>query len=178
MQLVVGTMILLFGMRWLRKAILRAAGLIALHDEVAAFAKNSAAMRGIGGMGAGMDRVAFAAAFNITMMEGTEVVFLVIALGAGGLLMAASAGAGLAALAVAGLGLALHRPLARVPENAMKFAVGVLLSGFGTFWVGEGKGAAWAGGEWAIPGLMAAWLGIALGMVRVCRARARIGVVA
>jgi len=177
-QLVVGTMILLFGMRWLRKAILRAAGLIALHDEAAAFAKSSAAMRGIGGVGAGMDRVAFAAAFNITMMEGTEVVFLVIALGAGGLLAAASAGAGLAAVAVAVLGLALHRPLARVPENAMKFAVGVLLSGFGTFWVGEGAGVAWVGGEWAIPGLMAAWLGIALGMVRVCRARARIGVVA
>lgn len=177
-QLVVGTMILLFGMRWLRKAILRAAGLIALHDETVAFAKNAAAMRGVGGMGARMDRVAFAAAFNITMMEGTEVVFLVIALGAGGLLGAASVGAGLAAVTVAGLGLALHRPLARVPENAMKFAVGVLLSGFGTFWVGEGAGATWVGGEWAIVGLMAAWLGIALGMVGACRARARIGAVA
>jgi uncharacterized membrane protein len=178
-QLVVGTMILLFGMRWLRKAVLRAAGLIPLHDEEAAFAKNAAAMRGASirsaGSARGWDRLGFAAAFNITMLEGTEVVFIVIALGAGGsgLLWPASLGAGLAALAVAGLGLALHRPLARVPENTLKFTVGVLLSGFGTFWVGEGAGIAWPGGDLAIPCLMAAWLAVAMCLVAACRAQAR-----
>jgi uncharacterized membrane protein len=174
-QLVVGTMILLFGMRWLRKAVLRAAGLIPLHDEEAAFAKSAAAMRGVAGA-RGWDKLGFAAAFNITMLEGTEVVFIVIALGAGGagaggsgLLWPASAGAGLALLAVAGLGLALHRPLARVPENTLKFTVGVLLSGFGTFWVGEGAGVEWPGGELAIPGLMAAWLVVAMCLAPVCQ---------
>jgi len=171
-QLVVGTMVLLFGLRWLRKAILRAAGRIPLHDEAAAFAKNTAAMRSGAGRGAAaLDRVAMAAAFNITMLEGTEVVFLVIAFGAGGtgLLLSASVGAVAALLVVVGLGLALHRPLARVPENTLKFAVGVLLSGFGTFWVGEGAGFAWPGGDAAIPMLVVAYLAIAAVLVPMCR---------
>jgi uncharacterized membrane protein len=173
-QLAVGTMILLFGMRWLRKAILRAAGLIPLHDEQAAFAKNAATMRAAG-RGQGWDRLAFAAAFNIVMLEGTEVVFIVIALGAGGsgLLLPAGLGALAALLAVAGLGFALHRPLARVPENTLKLVVGVLLSGFGTFWVGEGAGFAWPGSDFAIPCLMGAYLALALCMVPGCRSRAR-----
>jgi Ca2+/H+ antiporter, TMEM165/GDT1 family len=173
-QLVVGTMILLFGMRWLRKAVLRSAGLLPLHDEDAAFAKNAAAMRGASRAG-GWDKPAFAAAFNITMLEGTEVVFIVIALGAGGtgLLLPASVGAVLALLAISALGLALHRPLSRVPENTLKFVVGVLLSGFGTFWVGEGAGVVWPGRDLAIPCLMAAWLAIALCLVPVSRAQAR-----
>jgi uncharacterized membrane protein len=171
-QFVVGTMILLFGLRWLRKAILRAAGRIALHDEAAAFEKNTAAMQSgtVEQLGA-LDRVALAAAFNITMLEGTEVVFIVIALGAGGtgLLMPASLGAVAALLFVAGLGFALHRPLARVPENNLKFVVGVLLSGFGTFWVGEGAGFAWPGEDLAIPALVAAYLAIAVVLVPMCR---------
>jgi uncharacterized membrane protein len=173
-QLGVGLMILLFGMRWLRKAILRAAGLIPLHDEQAAFAKNAAAMRDAG-RGQGWDKLAFAAAFNITMLEGTEVVFIVIALGAGGsgLLLPAGLGALAALVAVAGLGFALHQPLARVPENTLKFVVGVLLSGFGTFWIGEGAGFAWPGGDLAIPCLMGAYLAIALCLVPACRSRAR-----
>ena len=173
-QFVVGTMVLLFGLRWLRKAILRAAGRIPLHDEEAAFAKNTAAMRtGARGVGA-MDRVALAAAFNITMLEGTEVVFIVIALGAGGtgLLLPASVGAVAALLVVTGLGVALHRPLARVPENKLKFVVGVLLSGFGTFWVGEGAGLQWPGEDLAILALVAGYLAIALALVPVCRADA------
>ena len=179
LQLVVGVLVLLFGLRWLRKAILRSAGLIPLHDEVAAFAKNTASMRdGAGGV-RGWDKVAFAAAFNITMLEGTEVVFIVIALGAGGsgLLLPASLGAVGALLAVVALGVALHRPLARVPENTLKFAVGVLLSAFGTFWVGEGAGFAWPGPasaspDLAIPCLVAAYLAIAVGLVPLCRALA------
>jgi uncharacterized membrane protein len=139
-QLVVGSMILLFGLRWLRKAILRSAGLIPLHDEQAAFQENASAMRERGaGHSQAWDKLAFAAAFNITMLEGTEVVFIVIALGAGGsgLLVPASVGAAAALAVVIALGLALHRPLARVPENTLKFIVGVLLSAFGTFWVGR-----------------------------------------
>jgi Ca2+/H+ antiporter, TMEM165/GDT1 family len=178
-QLVVGAMILLFGMRWLRKAILRAAGLIPLHDEAAAFAKNTAAMQAAAQATTPAsallipDKLAFAAAFHITMLEGTEVVFLVIALGAGGLLAPAAAGAALAALTIAALGLALHRPLARVPENTLKFTVGVLLSGFGTFWVGEGVAVRWPLGDLAILYLIAAWLVLAAEMVAVTRARSK-----
>ena len=173
-QLVVGAMILLFGLRWLRKAILRAARLIPLHDEAAAFEKEAAAMRGLGRAG-GWDKVAFAASFNITMLEGTEVVFIVVALGAGGtgLLLPAGLGAAAALLVIIALGVALHRPLARVPENTLKFVVGVLLSAFGTFWVGEGAGFAWPGSDLAIPCLMAAYLAIALCLVPMCRAGAR-----
>jgi len=177
-QLVVGAMILLFGLRWLRKAILRAAGLIPLHDEQAAFAKSTASMRG-GSAGAKWDRLAFAAAFNITMLEGTEVIFIVIALGAGGtgLLLPASLGAAVALLVIIALGFALHRPLARVPENTLKFVVGVLLSAFGTFWVGEGAGLAWPGPaaanpDLAIPFLAAAYLAVALWLVPICRTAA------
>jgi len=170
-QLAVGAMILLFGLRWLRKAILRSAGLIPLHDEEAAFAKNTAAMRGGAGSGRGWDKVAFAASFHITMLEGTEVVFIVIALGAGGtgLLLPAGVGAAAALLVIAALGFALHRPLARVPENTLKFVVGVLLSAFGTFWVGEGAGFAWPGSDLAIPCLMVAYLAIALCLVPMSR---------
>lgn len=173
LQLVVGALLLLFGLRWLRKAILRAAGVIPLHDEMAAFAKQSDAMRGHGVAG-GWDRVAFGAAFQITMLEGIEVVFIVIAIGAGGagLLLPASLGALAALLVVAVLGLAIHRPLARVPENSLKFVVGVLLSAFGSFWVGEGIGAAWPGADWSILALIVGFLAIALLTVPLCRARA------
>lgn len=171
LQLFVGVLLLLFGLRWLRKAVLRSAGLIALHDEEAAFAKNSAAMRSGLQAGAGLDKVAFGTAFNIVMLEGTEVVFIVIAIGAGraGMLLPASLGAVAALVVVIGLGLVLHRPLARVPENALKFTVGVLLSAFGTFWVGEGLGLAWPGEDWSIVALLAGYLLLAFAMVAACR---------
>lgn len=180
-QLVVGAMILLFGLRWLRKAILRWAGLIALHDEQAAFQKEAAAMRSANtGRIRGWDKLAFAAAFHITMLEGTEVVFIVIALGAGGsvLLLSASLGAAAALLVIVVLGVALHRPLARIPENTLKFIVGVLLSAFGTFWVAEGAGLAWpipasASPDLAVPCLMAVYFALALCLVAVCRRRMR-----
>jgi uncharacterized membrane protein len=170
-QLVVGTLLLLFGLRWLRKAILRAAKLIPLHDEAAAFAKNSAAMRNLGTGHSAWDKIAFAASFNITMLEGTEVVFIVIAIGAGrtGMLFPASMGAVAALLAVIALGLVLHRPLARIPENTLKFTVGVLLSAFGTFWVGEGMDLAWPGADWSILALIIAYLAVALVLVPLCR---------
>jgi uncharacterized membrane protein len=172
-QLVVGALLLLFGLRWLRKAVLRSAGIIPLHDEAAAFVKETEAMRRLGG-GGGWDRVAFGAAFQITMLEGTEVVFIVIAIGAGGagLLMPASLGALAALLVVVLLGLAIHRPLANVPENTLKFVVGVLLSAFGSFWVGEGIGLDWPGADGAILGLIAGFLIIAWLAVPLCRSQA------
>jgi uncharacterized membrane protein len=170
LQVVVGGLLLLFGLRWLRKAILRSAGLLPLHDETAAFAKNSAAMHQHG-TASGFDTIAFGAAFQITMLEGTEVVFIVIAIGAGGagLLLPASLGALAALVVVTLLGLLLHRPLARVPENVLKFIVGVLLSAFGTFWVGEGFGLPWAAGDWSILLLMVGYLLLAAGSVYLCR---------
>jgi uncharacterized membrane protein len=170
-QLVVGALLLLFGLRWLRKAILRAAGIIPLHDEAAAFEKETAAMRKLGDGGGGLDRVAFGAAFQITMLEGVEVVFIVIAIGAGGtgLLLPTSLGALAALLLVVILGIAVHKPLANVPENALKFVVGVLLSAFGTFWIGEGIGLDWPGADWSILGLIAGFLLVAWLSVPLCR---------
>jgi len=173
LQLALGTLLLLFGMRWLRKAILRAAGIIPLHDEAAAYVREVATLRGSGRIAAGWDRVAIGAAFKITMVEGIEVVFIVIAVGSAGqgLLLPAGLGALAALAAVVLLGLALHRPVASIPENALKFAVGVLLCAFGTFWAGEGMGLAWPGGDWSVPGLIAGFLVVALLTVRACRAR-------
>jgi uncharacterized membrane protein len=171
-QLVVGGLLLLFGMRWLRKAILRAAGVIPLHDEEAAFAKESAALRSLGG-GGRWDKVGIATAFKITLLEGLEVVFIVIAVGAGGsgLLVPASLGALAALFVVVLLGVLVHRPLSTIPENMFKFIVGVLLSAFGAFWAGEGMGLAWPGEDWSIPGLVAGFLVVSLLAVRLCRDR-------
>ncbi|MBV8914489.1 MAG: hypothetical protein JOZ05_15795 [Acetobacteraceae bacterium] len=159
-QLGVGTLLLLFGMRWLRKAVLRSAGVIALHDEDAAYATETAALRTLGRLGQGWDRIAVGAAFKITLVEGIEVVFIVIALGAvgHGALVPASVGAGAALLVVVGLGVLLHRPIASIPENLLKYLVGVLLCAFGTFWVGEGIGLEWPGGDLAVLGLSAGFL--------------------
>lgn len=171
LQLWVGVLLLLFGLRWLRKAVLRSAGLIALHDETAAFQKSERAMRvGVEDL-RGFDKVGFGTAFNIVMLEGTEVVFIVIAIGAGGvgLLLPAVAGAAAALVVVLALGVVLHRPLARVPENTLKFVVGVLLSAFGTFWVGEGLGLRWPGEDWSILGLLAGYLVLSVAMVAACR---------
>jgi Ca2+/H+ antiporter, TMEM165/GDT1 family len=175
LQLTVGALLLLFGLRWLRKAILRAAGLIGLHDEQAAFAKNTEAMRHLTDNPTQWDKIAFAAAFNITMLEGTEVVFIVVAIGAGraGMLLPASLGAVAALLVIIVLGIVLHRPLAKVPENTLKFIVGVLLSAFGTFWVGEGIGLPWPASDWSILDLIAAYLAIALILIPICRSRSK-----
>jgi uncharacterized membrane protein len=172
LQLVIGTLLLLFGLRWLRKAILRSAGQIPVHDEEEAFAKNSASMRKLPGAGR-WDRMAFATAFQIVMLEGTEVVFIVVAVGAGGagLLLPASLGAIAALVVVVAFGFALHRPLANVPENKLKFVVGILLSAFGTFWVGEGAHFIWPRGDWSILGLVLGYFIIAILTVALCRGR-------
>ncbi|TXM73818.1 hypothetical protein FV226_08405 [Methylobacterium sp. WL12] len=173
-QLVVGGLLLLFGMRWLRKAILRSAGVIALHDEDEAYGKQAAALGTGGGGRLRWDAVAVTTAFKITMLEGLEVVFIVVAVGAGGagLLVPASLGALGALIVVVALGVALHRPLSMVPENTLKFTVGVLLSAFGAFWVGEGIGLDWPGGDWAVAALTAGFLGLSVLAVPTCRRRA------
>ncbi len=175
-QFAVGVLLLLFGLRWLRKAILRAAGIIPLHDEEAAFAAEQAALSKFGRLTQGWDRIAVATAFKITMLEGIEVVFIVIAVGAAGpaTLAAASIGALAALLLVIALGLALHRPVSMVPENTLKFAVGVLLSAFGTFWAGEGMGLQWPGEDWSLLALIAIFLAAALAAVRLCRTDSRV----
>jgi len=174
LQIVVGTLLILFGLRWLRKAILRSAGVLALHDEDQAFQKNRDAMLKLGAAGGGFDAIAFGAAFQICMLEGTEVVFIVIAVAAGGtgLIVPASLGALAAFVMVAALGLVLHKPMSRVPENTLKFIVGVILSGFGAFWVGEGIGVAWPGDDLSILGLVVGFGFLGLIGVPLCRAAA------
>jgi uncharacterized membrane protein len=159
LQLMIGVLLLLFGMRWLRKAILRAAGIIPLHDEEAAYAAGTAELRE---HRTRLDWLAGLASFKAVLLEGLEVVFIVIAVGGGrGLLLPASAGALAACALVAIAGFALRRPLARVPENTLKLAVGVMLSAFGVFWTGEGLGIAWPGADLAIVGFAVLFLLVA-----------------
>lgn len=152
LQLTIGVLLLLFGLRWLRKAILRAAGVIAFHDELKAFDAETAELRHAAERHeTHLDWLAGLAAFKAVVLEGLEVVFIVIAVGAGrGLLVPASLGAAAACVLVLIVGVVVHRPLARVPENALKFGVGVMLSAFGVFWTGEGLGVAWPGEDAAI----------------------------
>jgi uncharacterized membrane protein len=160
LQLMIGVLLLLFGMRWLRKAILRAAGIIPLHDEEAAYAAGTAELRE---HRTRLDWLAGLASFKAVLLEGLEVVFIVIAVGGGrGLLLPASAGALAACALVAIAGFALRRPLARVPENTLKLAVGVMLSAFGVFWTGEGLGIAWPGADLAIVGFAVLFLLVAM----------------
>ena len=164
LQIGVGILLLLFGMRWLRKAVLRAAGLIALHDEEAAFAAETAQLQDEARrQRARADWLAALAAFKAIVVEGLEVVFIVIAVGAGrGLLVPASLGALAACALVLAIGAVVHRPLSRVPENLLKFGVGVMLSAFGVFWTGEGLGIAWPGQDVALLLFAALFLGAGL----------------
>lgn len=168
LQIVIGVLLLLFGLRWMRKAILRAAGFIALQD--AAFAAETSALRGLRDRKATrLDRIATLTAFKAVLLEGLEVVFVVVALGAERGMLSAAVGAGVACIAVLLLGLAIHRPLARVPENALKFVVGVLLSTFGVFWTGEGLGIAWPGADLAIIVFAAVFLGTGCAAIGLAR---------
>jgi uncharacterized membrane protein len=165
LQLAIGILLLLFGMRWLRKAILRAAGILALHDEEKAFAMATAELTRTGA-GPRVDWPAGIASFKAVLVEGLEVVFIVIAVSAahGGLLPAIVSALAACALVVAA-GLIVYRPLARVPENILKFAVGVMLSAFGLFWTGEGLGVPWPGADLAIVGFVVVFLAVGLASV-------------
>src|SRR5438132_3642915 len=172
LQLTIGVLLLLFGMRWLRKAILRAAGVIALHDETEVFAANTAALRAHTRR---LDWLAGLASYKALLLEGLEVVFVVIAVGAGrGLLVPASIGALAACALVAVVGLIVHRPLARVPEHALKFTVGVMLSAFGLFWTGEGLGVSWPGADLVILAFAALLMLVAALTVLVLRREAQL----
>ena len=169
LRLVVGGLLLVFGLQWLRKAILRAAGVKALHDEEAIFEQEAAAAQQEA-LGEGMDSYAFAIAFKAVLLEGLEVAFIVLTFGANqGDVPLAALAAVLAVLAVIVAGMAARAPLARVPENAMKFVVGVLLTSFGIFWGTEGAGASWPGGDAALPVLVLLLATVAWLMVRQLR---------
>lgn len=152
LKLVVGTLLLLFGLRWLHKAVLRSAGAVAMHDEERAYRRTVEDLRAAATQ---RDWIGFLLALKGVFLEGLEVVFIVIAVGGTrGTLPWATAGAILAAITVAAVGAAVRRPLARVPENTLKYAVGVMLTSLGTFWVGEGMGASWPGDFVSIAGLI------------------------
>lgn len=170
LRLVVGGLLLVFGLQWLRKAILRAGGAKALHDEMATFEEEAVAAERAA-VSEGIDSYAFAISFKAVLLEGLEVAFIVLTFGANqdDVPLAALA-AVLAVVTVIAAGLLARAPLARVPENSMKFVVGVLLTTFGVFWGAEGAGATWPGGNAALPVLVvviaaASWL-----MVRGLRA--------
>jgi uncharacterized membrane protein len=173
LQFIVGLLLLLFGLRWLRKAVLRAAGIIALHDEDAAYQRETAHLKQeVARREARADWLAGLTAFKAVMVEGLEVVFIVIAVGAGrGLIWAASFGALGAVALVLSIGALLHQPLRRVPENALKFAVGVMLSSFGVFWTGEAFGVPWPGDDLAVAGFIALFLAASMGLVAWLRGR-------
>jgi uncharacterized membrane protein len=175
LRVLVGGRVLIFGLQWLRKAILRRAGLKAKHDELAAYAEEAELAREAGGRRAGFDGYSFTLACKGVLLEGLEVVFIVLTFGANqhrvGL---AAAAAGAAVLLVVIAGAAARAPLANVPENTIKFAVGVMLSSFGMFWGAEGAGARWPGGDAAllaiVPGVLLAALAMAWAVERGARA--------
>jgi len=169
LQFVVGVLLILFGMRWLRKAILRGVGVIALHDEAAAFSKETTALQQQAN-DRRADYLAGLAAFKAVLLEGVEVVFIVIAVGAAhSQTLYASFGALAAFALVTLIGLVVHKPLARVPENALKFVVGLMLSSFGIFWTGEGLGAEWPGADLALVAIFAIVALTAFAMLRWLR---------
>ncbi|MBN2629273.1 MAG: TMEM165/GDT1 family protein [Rhodobacteraceae bacterium] len=172
LQLVIGVLLLLFGIGWLRKAALRAGGVIPLHDEAAIFAQQMAHLGADARRRtASLNWIAGMTAFKAVLLEGLEVVFIVIAVGAGrGLLWPASLGALAACALVLVVGAILHRPLARVPENSLKFGVGVMLSAFGVFWTGEGLGVDWPGADLALLVFAALFFGAGLLAARLARA--------
>lgn len=152
LQLGIGVLLLLFGIGWLRKAALRAGGVIPLHDEDAVFVQETAHLsEQAHRKKISLDWIAGITAFKAVLLEGLEVVFIVIAVGAGRrLLWPASLGALAACMAVLLVGVVVHKPLSRVPENTLKFGVGVMLSAFGVFWTGEGLGVEWLGADLAL----------------------------
>jgi uncharacterized membrane protein len=156
LRVVVGTLLLVLGMSWLRKAMLRSSGHKALHDEDAIFAKETSELRqGVAAPRGQRDGIGFAVAFKGVFLEGTEVVLIVVSLGASDhRLGIAAAAAGAAAVVVAGIGVVVARQLSEVPENLIKMIVGVMLTSFGLFWVGEGAGVHWPGSDLAILALI------------------------
>jgi uncharacterized membrane protein len=171
LRLVVGALLLVFGLQWLRKAILRSSGYKQLHDEEEAFRVEQARAAAAGAeQKAGLDWYSFTVAFKGVLLEGLEVVFIVISFGAAqDRLAPAVIGALAAVVVVLVAGLVVRGPLERVPENTIKFTVGVLLTGFGCFWAAEGAGVEWPGDELSLLGVIAFFALVSLGLVRALR---------
>ena len=182
LQLVIGALLLIFGLQWLRKAILRSAGLKAEHDEVATFEAEARAARGAAPQTVmGLDWFAFVVSFKGVLLEGLEVVFIVLTFGlSAGNVPLAAIGAAIAGAIVLAVGAVVHRPLSRVPENTIKYGVGILLSTFGTFWAIEGLGVfapdqsslEWPAGDLALLGVLVGWLVLSRVLVATLRRRA------
>ncbi|HMH47348.1 MAG TPA: hypothetical protein VK538_06480 [Solirubrobacteraceae bacterium] len=174
LRLLIGVLLLGFGLQWLRKAILRAAGRKALHDEREVFARESSAATRLSESRRGFDRYSFAIACKGVLLEGFEVALIVVTLGSDHHHIALASASALAAIAVvAAAGFAARAPLARVPENTLKFVVGVMLSSYGIFWLAEGAGASWPGGDASLLGIMAVLLGCSsLSILALRRVRA------
>jgi len=173
LRLVVGALLLAFGLQWLRKAILRASGFKALHDEAAIYAEELAEARTAGREErAGMDWYGFTLSFKGVLLEGLEVAFIVVTFGsAQGNIALAAVAAGAALVLVATVGVLVRAPLARVPENTLKFAVGVMLTTFGIFWSAEGAGADWPGGDASLPGVLIFVIAVSFASVVLLRRR-------
>jgi uncharacterized membrane protein len=176
LRLIVGGLLLVFGLQWLRKAVLRAAGHKALHDEDAIFARQRAAATAAAAQGRGRvrDWYAFTVSFKGVLLEGLEVVFIVLTFGSNQHdvpLAAIAAAAAVVLVTVAGV--VVRAPLARVPENTLKFVVGIMLTGFGLFWGAEGAGADWPGGDAALLGVIPAIAVFALALVAILRRAVR-----
>jgi uncharacterized membrane protein len=174
LRVIVGGLLLIFGLQWLRKAILRAGGYLPLHDEEAAYEKQRARVGGAArDYRHGVDWYSFTVSFKGVFLEGLEVAFIVVTFGAarrhGVAIAAAAAAAALAIVFV--VGVVVRAPLSRVPENALKFAVGVLLTSFGLFWSGEGAGVNWPGDDAALLGILGLMLISSLAIVRMLRCR-------
>ena len=172
LRVVVGGLLLVFGLQWLRKAILRGAGLKALRDETDEFEHDRRAALAAGVPGPRFDAYSFTVAAKGVLLEGLEVAFIVVTFGANQHRVGLAAAAAAAAIVVVVVaGLALRAPLARVPENTMKFAVGVMLTSYGMFWGAEGAGAEWPGGDAALLVIIPAVLALALALTIIVRRR-------
>ncbi|HWF50296.1 MAG TPA: hypothetical protein VG294_06585 [Solirubrobacteraceae bacterium] len=170
LRVAVGGLLLIFGLQWLRKAILRAAGLKAVHDEAAIFAEESQAARAAALEQGAFDGYSFTVAFKGVLLEGLEVAFIVLTFGANQHHIGIAAAAAAAAVVVVVLaGAAARAPLSRVPENTLKFGVGIMLTAFGTFWGAEGAGASWPGGDAALLVLIPALAIFAITTVAILR---------
>jgi uncharacterized membrane protein len=173
LRLVVGALLLVFGLQWLRKAILRASGWRAIRDEDAVFAREADAARSASREErAGLDWYAFTVSFKGVLLEGLEVAFIVLTFGsAQGSIPLAVVGAAAAALLVIVAGVVVRGPLGRVPENTLAFAVGVMLTTFGIFWGAEGAGVSWPGDDASLPGVLAFVAVFSFGFVAALRRR-------
>lgn len=167
LRLMIGALLLIFGLQWLRKAILRASGFKALHDEETIFQHEMrAAQTQRYDLNASLDWYAFTLCFKGVLLEGLEVAFIVVTFGAAEHQVGLAAFGAVAALVIVLItGAVVHQPLSRVPENMLKFSVGLLLSSFGTFWAAEGVGVNWPGSDLAILALLIVYTAVSLGFV-------------